>query len=305
MAVLVIGSFMIDLVATVKKLPTTGETVIGSRFDTFFGGKGANQAIAARRLGSETIMSGMLGDDTQGQQFLALLKRENIDTEHIYQCKEPTGRGLITVDQHGNNRIVIIPSANMQYPVKAISKLKPVIQKADVTLVQLEIPMHVTEAIAKSVEASKGILILNPAPAAKLSNKLLKQVDFLTPNETELAFLSKRTIQTRDDAFQAAKTLISQGVKAVVTTLGADGALYVDAQQAFHVSGFSVSVKDTVAAGDAFNGALAHMIEQGNTLKESLLFANAVGALSVQKQGAIPSLPSLEDVAQFLVKQTT
>ncbi|TVP94186.1 MAG: ribokinase [Acholeplasmatales bacterium] len=300
MGVLVIGSFMMDCVTQAPRAPQAGETLIGTAYRTIPGGKGANQAVAARRLGSDVIMAGCLGEDAFGQTFVETFKQEGIDIKHVRFSQTHTGIGSILLEDNGENRIVVIPGANMAYTVADLQSLDEAIKQANVVMMQLEMRLDVVDTASQLCEQHSTPLILNPAPAQALSHKLLARVDYLTPNESELARLVGRShLENLEEKCIAAQTLIALGVRRVIVTLGAEGCLLVDAQQTLHVPGHSVTVVDTVAAGDAFNGALAYGIDRGMPLEKTLALANAVGALTVQKHGAIPSLPTLDAVYSF------
>ncbi len=303
MSVLVIGSFMMDLVTKTKIVPTAGETVVGDSFQTFLGGKGANQAISAKRLGCEVTMCGMLGNDDFGAQFETLFRQEHMDLSYIKKTDCSTGIGSITLDDSGQNRIVIIPGANLEYKVDDLLEAEVLFAKANVVLTQLELQLSVIEKTAELAKKYNKIFILNPAPMQELSDEILCKVDYLTPNETELQALSgKELCNTLPEQIQACESLLAKGVKNVIVTLGDKGCLHVNDNIHQLYPTYKVKVIDTVAAGDAFNGALAHCLDKFMPIDEAIKYANAVGAISVQKRGAIPSLPSAEEVAEFLTR---
>lgn len=299
--ILVIGSFMMDLVVKSPRAPENGETIIGISFSKFPGGKGANQAVAASRLGANVTMVGKVGADPFGEEALETLKNERINIQ--YMLKDPdnsTGVGFVTVEANGNNRIIVVPGANLQYSKHDLVKIKDLIRKAKIIILQLEMDIDMIEqAVAYAYEYDVPV-ILNPAPARELSDQLLSKVTYLTPNETEAEILTGVKIFNNEDAIKAGKILLEKGVKNVVITLGEKGAIIVNSLGATHVSGYQVNAVDTVAAGDSFNGALAVGLIKGMELKEVVKFANAVGALTVTKHGAIPSLPTSKDVENFL-----
>lgn len=301
MGILVIGSFMMDLVVRTERFPHSGETVIGTSFSKFPGGKGANQAVAAARLGADVTMVGKVGSDLFGDEFLETLKNEGINTANILRDTQyPTGVGSITLEKNGNNRIVVVPGANLHYYSSELDSIKSLIQSSDLLIVQLEMDLNMIEqAVAYAVEVQVPV-ILNPAPAQKLGDELLKNVTYLTPNETEVELLTGIKVLTLEDAKNAGKILLEKGVQNVVITLAANGSLVVNQTESFHVPSFKVQPVDTVAAGDAFNGALAVGIVNKKPMREAVEFANAVGALTVTREGAIPSLPSKVEVEHFL-----
>ncbi|WP_274361317.1 ribokinase [Paenibacillus thermotolerans] len=301
MSILVIGSFMMDLVVRTDRAPAAGETLIGESFGRFPGGKGANQAVAAARLGGEVTMAGKVGNDLFGDEFFAVLAENGVGTKHILRDDAAsTGVGSIVVEKSGQNRIIVVPGANLNFTQEETDELEDVIRQADLLMMQLEMDMSVVERAAAIAAKHRVPVILNPAPAAALSDQLLGNVTYLTPNETELALLSGMKVESIDDAKLAALSLLDRGVHNVVVTLAEKGALLCTPNGFQHVEGFPVEPVDTVAAGDSFNGALAVQLVNGVTLAEAVRFANAVGALTVTKQGAIPSLPRLEEVNSFM-----
>jgi ribokinase len=301
MGILVIGSFMTDLVVRTPRAPENGETIIGSNFSRFLGGKGANQAVAAARLGGMVTMAGKVGTDQFGDDFLVALKNENINTQHILRdVQHATGVGFITSEENGDNRIIVVPGANLQYGLDDLVKIKNLIKHSKVLVVQLEMDLNVIEQAVTCAVMYKVPVILNPAPAQTLSDELLNKVTYLTPNETEAEILTGIKVNSLADAKKAGKALLAKGVENIIITLAKEGALIVNQSGTIHVPGYPVEPIDTVAAGDSFNGALAVGILNKKPLQDAVKFANAVGALTVTKEGAIPSLPSLEDVAQFI-----
>lgn len=304
MKILVIGSFMMDLVVRSSRLPETGETIFGSSFSRFPGGKGANQAVAAARLGADVTMVGKVGTDSFGDEFLETMKKESIHSEYILRDEtKATGVGSITVDENGKNRIVVVPGANLAYSTSDLDSIVEVLKSADILVMQLEMDQDVIEKAATLASIYHVPVILNPAPARPLRDELLKKITYLTPNETEAELLTGVKIDSIEDAKLAADSLLNKGVEHVIITLGEKGALVATKFEKSFIPGYSVQAIDTVAAGDSFNGALAVGIAGGQDLFETVKFANAVGALTVTKEGAIPSLPHLQEVQQFLKQQ--
>ena len=301
MGIVVIGSLNMDMVVRTNRAPNAGETLMGQAFALSPGGKGANQAVAAARLGAEVSMIGSVGKDTFGSEMLEIIKQEGIHIEHISVSEtEATGVASIVIEEDGENRIIVVPGANIDLFVEDIQALESIISQAEMIVMQLEMELAMSEH-AIAIAHRHGIpVILNPAPARVLKDEMLGQVSFLTPNETEAGILTGMTVDSLETAEQAARILLQKGVKNVIVTLGAKGALIVNAEGAKSVPGFPVKAIDTVAAGDSFNGALAQQLVLGKTLEEAVSFANAVGALAVGKEGAIPSLPQLSEVEQFL-----
>lgn len=299
--VLVVGSFMMDLIVRAERLPKEGETVIGQEFQRAPGGKGANQAVAAARLGGNVTMIGRVGADLFGEDQLRSLSEAGINTEHIIVDQEaPTGVGSITLDASGNNRIIIVPGANMRCTPDDVDRGEEALESADVILLQLEIPLEVSRYVLKRARALGKPVIFNPAPARELDQEILEHVTILTPNETEAWALSGVEIRSEDDAKEAARRLRERGVGTVVITLGGKGAYFDDGKEARLVPTWPVDVVDTTAAGDAFNGALAVAYAKGMPWSDALRFANATGALTVTRMGAQPSIPTLQEVESFL-----
>ncbi|OME08117.1 ribokinase [Paenibacillus odorifer] len=303
--IVVIGSLNMDMVVRTNRSPDAGETLIGQAFALSPGGKGANQAVAAARLGAEVSMIGRVGKDTFGSEMLEIIRNEGIHIEHISVSEhQATGVASIIIEEDGENRIIVVPGANIELTVEDIQALEAVISQTKIIVLQLEMDLAMSEQ-AIAISHRKGIpVILNPAPARVLKDEMLAQVSYLTPNETEAGILSGMTVDSAETAEQAARILLQKGVQNVIVTLGSKGALIVNAEGAKAVPGFPVKAVDTVAAGDSFNGALAQQLVLGKTLEEAVSFANAVGALAVGKEGAIPSLPQLSEVEQFLKRNS-
>ncbi|WP_236337306.1 ribokinase [Paenibacillus auburnensis] len=301
LGIVIIGSLNMDMVVRTSRAPEAGETLFGQAFALSPGGKGANQAVAAARLGAEVTMIGRVGKDGFGRELLEVMRQEGVHTEYIGQSEtQATGVASIVVDEEGENRIIVVPGANLEMGREDIAALAPVISQAEMVVMQLETDLPMCEQAA-SIAYSNGIpVILNPAPARALNDELLQHVAYLTPNETEAGILAGMAVNSIADAGQAARVLLQKGVENVIVTLGAKGALIVNDAGSLHIPGFPVQAVDTVAAGDSFNGALAYQLTSGKTLAEAVRFANSVGALAVGKHGAIPSLPQLAEVEQFL-----
>lgn len=301
MKIVVIGSFMMDLVVTTSRAPMNGETIIGNSFNRYPGGKGANQAVTASRLGGNTTFIGKVGSDLFGKEAINTLSREKVNIDNLLIDDEnPTGIGSVTLEESGNNRIIIVPGANLTYTIENLQSVKSIIKNAEVIILQLEINLQVVEKAIQYANHCNVPVILNPAPACALSNELLSKVTYLTPNESEAGILTNTSIKTLKDATKAANILIEKGVKNVIMTLGNQGALIVNKEETIHVPGYFAKQVDTVAAGDSFNGALAIGISKKKPLKEIVQYANAVGALTITKNGAIPSLPTKEEVDRFI-----
>ncbi len=303
MGILVIGSFMMDVIVRTPRAPQNGETIIGKNFSQLPGGKGANQAVAAARLGGKVIMAGKVGTDEFGKRALSTLQKENVDIQYMQQDrKHPTGIGFITLEENGNNRIIVVPGANMNFNVHDLDTIKSLIRNAEIIVLQLEMDLEMIEQAVSYAASFEVPVILNPAPAQYLSDSVLRKITYLTPNETEAEILTGVKINSLQDAEEAGRILIEKGVKNVIITLAEKGSLIVTEKEICHIPGYHVDLVDSVAAGDSFNGALAVGITEGKPLQEVVKFANAVGALTVTKEGAIPSLPSYDDVKDFMGK---
>jgi ribokinase len=297
----VVGSCNTDMVARVEQFPKPGQTVIGKSMRTYPGGKGANQCVAAARLGADAEMIGMLGRDAYGAAFTELFKSEGVKTEHMFFTdKEPTSVVQIQINDASENTIVVAPGANFEFTPEHLRAVESVLAKSDIVIAQLELNRAVNSAIIRTCARLGVPLVLNPAPAYKLSDEELGLVYCLTPNETELEILSGLPADTEENIVKAAKKLLASGVGRIVATLGKRGALAADSDGVRIIGGYRVKVVDTVAAGDSFNGALAKCLAEGKPLDDAVRYANAVGALTVTKAGAIPSLPTAAEVEEFL-----
>ena len=296
----VIGSFVMDNVAKMKRFPEAGESIIGNSIELFPGGKGANQCVSIARLGGDVEMIGMLGNDANGEVFRKILNEENIKNDLVFTCEKPTAIAQVQINEDGQNRICVIPSANYEFSVKDVDRIDDVIKNTELIVLQLELLLDVTVEIIRRAHAYGTKILLNPAPAVPLNKDVLGLVDILTPNETELSTLTGLPTDTDEQVISAGKKLLSFGAKTVVATLGSRGALVIDENGAEIVGGYKVKTVDTVAAGDSFNGALAVALLEGKSLKDAVAFANAMGALTVQVKGAIPSLHRRCEVEYFI-----
>ncbi|MGL5329194.1 MAG: ribokinase [Peptostreptococcaceae bacterium] len=298
-SICVIGSLNMDLVVKVDNMPKGGQTVIGGSFKEVPGGKGANQAVAMARLGGKVNMIGKVGKDGFGETLLTALKNDNVNTEYINKENIATGVAMITVDKNAENSIVVAPGANFEVDTNYIDTNIKGIENSDIIVLQLETPLDtINYALKKSKELGK-YTILNPAPAVKLDDEIISNVDLLTPNETELEILSGVEINNEEDILKASKVMIDKGVKELIVTLGSKGSLYINKEKSMFKKAYKVEAIDTTAAGDSYTGALAVSFANGSNVEEAMDFASKVGALSVQKEGAQSSLPTLEDVQNF------
>ncbi len=297
----VIGSLNVDLTVTLPRFHLPGETITGTAFNTYAGGKGGNQAVAAARLGAAVAMVGKLGNDGNGAFYRHTLQGHGVGLSGVLTAPEaPTGVALIEVDAAGENRIALVPGANALVDRAQIDSLGPLLQKHRIFLLQLEIPMDVTVYAADLLGSRGGTLLLDPAPAVPLPEGLYGHVDCLTPNETELALLSGLPAGSPEEAEQAARALLRRGAKAVLAKLGGKGCLYVDGERTLRAPGFQVDVVDTTAAGDSFNAGFAVALAMDWPLEEALRFANAVGALSTTGKGAQAAMPTMAQALAFL-----
>ncbi len=293
--ILVVGSSNIDLVASVDRLPSRGETVLGYRFAQSFGGKGANQAVAAARAGAEVAFLSKLGADANGRLIEQHLAAQGLSRPILLRDAEfPTGVAMILVDHSGENQIAVVPGSNGRLTPADLRQHRELIAGARVLLLQMEIPREtVFEALRLGRECGLTT-ILNPAPAAPLPSDLLRLVDILTPNESEAQVLTGST-----DPAEAAQILTGRGVGTVVVTCGANGAFLTTGNDVTHIPGFLVVTIDSTGAGDAFNGALACAVAEGVPLKSAIERANAAGALATTGRGAQESMPTKDDIEQL------
>ncbi len=303
--IVVIGSSNTDMVIKMERIPKPGETILGGKFNTAAGGKGANQAVAAARAGGDVVFVARVGNDMFGEQAVDGFKKENIDVKNVLtDTTEPSGVALIFVDEKGENSIAVASGANANLSVEDVQNAREEILSANVVLMQLETPIDSIRAAAKIAKEKNVKIILNPAPAQTLDDELLSMLDILTPNETEAELLTGIEVKDLDSAKQAGKILLDKGLKTVIITLGSQGALLVTANETELIEGFKVNPIDTTAAGDTFNGTLATGLAEGKDLKNAIRFANAAGALSVTKLGAQPSAPSYEDIKLLMKKDS-
>ena len=300
MSVLVVGSFITDCIATCKRAPEAGETLVGNTFNTYLGGKGANQAFAAKRMGSETLMVGAVGKDNFGNMFYECLAQEGFDTSVVVSKDNSTGTSLVTVEESGQNRICMVPGANFDYTVEDLLKIEDRIANSDIIVTQCEMQYEIVVELAKLAKKHGKKFILNPAPARHLDDEVLNGVYLITPNETELGIIIDRELVTLEDYIEGAKVLLAKGVQNVIVTLGTVGSLLVNNEGHKLVPAFKVKAIDTVGAGDSFTGSLSAMLDQGRSLLDAMQIATAVAALEVQKCGAIPAMPYRNDVFEFL-----
>ncbi|MBN1125846.1 MAG: ribokinase [Sedimentisphaerales bacterium] len=299
--IVVVGSSNTDMIVKVDRIPRTGETVLGGRFVTAPGGKGANQAVAAARAGADVTFIGRVGNDMFGQEALAGFIRDGIDTRFVYiDESEPSGVASIVVDRNGENSIAVAPGANANLSTRDIMVAQSVFESADIILVQLEIPLETVYTACNEAKQQGIPVLLNPAPAHVLNKNLFSCISILTPNEIEASLLSGIEVTDEPTAEAAAKELAGQGIPIVLITMGSRGVFVHSHEYMGMISSFDVEPVDTTAAGDVFNGALATALAENFSLTEAVRFANAAAAISVTALGAQTSAPTRKVIEDFL-----
>jgi ribokinase len=302
--IIVIGSLNMDLVINTPKLPVMGETVLGGGFMTAPGGKGANQAVAAARLGGEVYMVGCVGDDIFGKELAGNLLSNSVKSNHVYEIKgTPTGAAVIVLYK-GDNFIVLDSGANACLDEEKLKLCEELIDNNAIVILQLEIPI---DTVTKAIELAKrkgAKVLLNPAPAVSLSDDLLSNLDILVLNETECELITGIKIESIDKAKEAVKYIMEKGIPQVVITLGGNGAAYNSGKELIHmpIPNVKIEVVDTTAAGDSFIGAMTVALSNGKNIDEAIKFAGIVASITVSRKGAQTSLPSLKDVDEFCRK---
>jgi ribokinase len=300
----VVGSSMIDLISTVPRLPKLGETLVGSSFHLGYGGKGANQAVMAAKLGAHVTMVNKVGRDVFGEGTLKNYQEQGIDTTHVlFDESRFSGVAPIFVDNNAQNFIVIVPGANLGLSPTDVQRANDVILGSDILICQLEIPVDTTLEAFRIAKTGGVRTILNPAPAAPIPDELLELSDICAPNETETELLTGLPVETLTQAEAAARKLLSRGTKTVILTLGERGALLVDQNTVENIPAVKVEAVDPTGAGDAFIGSLAVYLGEGLSLREAIQRANAVAALSVTRIGTQVSFPQRFDADDFLTRQ--
>ncbi len=299
--IVVIGSSNVDMVIKGERIPKPGETIIGGNFHKAAGGKGANQAVAAARAGSNVTFIASVGDDIFGREAVERFKKDGINVDHIkIDPDHPSGMALILVDDKGENSIAVASGANMSLDEYDLKDAHDCIKDSQVVLMQLETPIRTIEAAATMAEKAGKQIILNPAPAQPLSDNLLRKISILTPNESEAELLSGIKVENEDDAHRAAEVLIQKGVRVVMITMGKRGVLLHTKTESKMIPAFEVTAVDTTAAGDTFNGSLAVAIAEGKSIEDAIKFASAAGAISVTRMGAQPSAPRRNEIESMM-----
>ena len=300
--IVVVGSFIMDLVFRTYRRPNRGETVVGKEFGMFTGGKGYNQAIAASRLGANVTMVGCLGTDMFGDMFISSLQKDGVDINFVFRDPN-TGTGVaspVVYESEGDNSIIIVPRANLTLTPAHIEAASSVIVAADLLMLQLEIPIETSMRAAEIAHAAGVRVMLNPAPFSKLPNNFYKFIDIITPNEIEASQLTGMQVDNIETAKQIGKNIMSLGPKIVVLTLGQRGAYYFNSKEEIQIPAFKVNSVDPTAAGDAFCAGFGVAISQGQNATQAVRMGNAAGGLATTILGAEPSLPKLEQVLALL-----
>jgi ribokinase len=299
--VIVIGSSNRDLTVRLERLPRIGETVSGGEFYTSFGGKGANQAVAAHKAGAEVTFVAKVGRDENGDAMVRHLKESGLSVDRIIRDEQAaSGVALIMVDKDGANMIAVAPGANRNLTEEEIVNNTDAIARAQVLLIQLEISFDAVQRSLAIAREQNVTTILNPAPVRQLPKALLSFIDILTPNEVEAGMLTGATVVNERDAAAAAQRLLDAGVRHVIVTLGEKGSLWVTHGKEQFFPPCRVTPVDSTAAGDAFNGALAYALAEGSSMQDAVRFANAAGAHTVTRKGAQSALPTREEIEQLL-----
>ncbi|MGY0394509.1 ribokinase [Fusobacterium sp. SYSU M8A802] len=296
--IVVVGSINMDLVTICNRVPEGGETLFGEEFFQVPGGKGANQAVAIGKLGTDVTMLGKVGKDSFGKDLIEAMKKSGVKTEHIKEGEKATGIAKIIVEKNGQNRILVVAGANSEVDREYIDEHLDVIRDCDVLVAQLEIPIEtVAYALEKAKEFGK-MTILNPAPARELSEDIIRNSDLIIPNESELALMTGMKTDTHEEIKEAGEKLLNLGVKDLIVTLGSKGSLHLNREVCEFHSAYKVKAVDTTAAGDSFIGGLVRELK-GNNLGEAIEFATKVSAIAVTKKGAQTSIPTIEEVENF------
>jgi ribokinase len=298
--IVVVGSSNTDMIIKLDRIPKPGETRLGGEFVTAAGGKGANQAVAAARAGGAVTFIARVGQDMFGERAVAGLVENGINVDHVQYDQSPSGVALIFVGADGENSIGVAGGANANLSPADVQKAKNAFDAADVVVMQLETPLATVQAAAELADAKGALVILNPAPAQSLPDKLLQKISILTPNESETELLTGVEVDDEASCSRAADILLGKGVETVIITLGSRGAFVASPTLRQLVTGFQVQQVDTTAAGDTFNGALAVALAEGMPMLDAVRFANAAGAVAVTRMGAQPSAPERKEIEELL-----
>lgn len=299
--ILVIGSSNIDLILRLPRFHSPGETILAEDLITAYGGKGANQAIAAKKLGGKVFFLTKLGYDSYGASYRRYLRKMGLPAQGLLQDKIlPTGLALIEIGPKGENRIIVSPGANNNLSPQDLHRHQAIWDKAGFLVIQLEIPLPTVQRALQMAKKKGMVTILNPAPAIKLPQEFLSLVDYIIPNKEEAQIIAGRPIKKKEDLPKIASYLQKMGTKYIIITLGAEGLYCLDQKDEVWLKAFKVKAVDTTAAGDAFIGGFAWALSVGKTLKDALRLASGAGALATTKLGAQPSLPTKEELENFI-----
>ena len=296
--VVVVGSINMDLVTRCKRAPKGGETLFGEEFSQVPGGKGANQAVAIGKLGTNVIMLGKIGKDSFGKDMLVSMEKNGVNIQHIEEGEKATGIAKIIVEESGQNRILVVAGANSEVDKEYVDRHLAAIKESDIVVTQLEIPIETVEYTLKKAKEFGKITILNPAPARELSDEIIKNSDFIIPNESELALITGMAVETEEEIKKAGKKLLDMGVKNLIITLGSKGSLHLNRDKYEFHSAYKVKAIDTTAAGDSFIGGVVRELN-GDNISEAIEFGTKVSAIAVTKKGAQTSIPIIEEVIKF------
>ncbi|WP_040976990.1 ribokinase [Necropsobacter massiliensis] len=300
----VLGSINADHVISVPHFARPGETLSGRDYHIAYGGKGANQAVAAARAGATVNFIGCIGDDAIGRAMKNAFAQDGINTHPIVEIEDVmTGIAMIQVTDSGENSIVIAAGANARLDATTVNTFAQEIISADYLLMQLETPLSAVLKAAELAAANQTKVILNPAPAQPLPDALLSRVNIITPNETEAEILTGIRVVDEQSAVESAQVLHAKGIETVLITLGAKGVYFSQQGEGEMIAGFRVDATDTTAAGDTFNGAFVTALLEGKPIKQAIRFAHAAAAISVTRQGAQPSIPYRDETLAFLARQ--
>jgi ribokinase len=295
-----VGSSNIDLILRIPRFHHPGETILAEDLKTSFGGKGANQAIAAKRLGGKVFFLTKLGHDSYGDSYCRYLRKMGLPAQGLLQDKKlPTGLALIELGPKGENRIIVSPGANASLFPQDLHRNKAIWEKAGFLVMQMEIPIATVKKALQMAKKKGMVTIVNPAPAAKLPQEIYPLIDYLIPNKEEAQIMADRPVKKKEDLPKIADYLHKKGAKYVIITLGGEGVYCLNQKEEIWLEAFKVKVVDTTAAGDAFIGAFAYGLSKGKTLQDALRFASAAGALATTKLGAQPSLPTKKRIREF------
>ena len=295
--IIVIGSSNVDMVVRTSHLPAPGETILGGEFFMNQGGKGANQAVAIKRLGGNLIFMAKLGNDVLGRQSVGYFKKEGIDTRYIALDEDSaSGVALISVDDHAENSIVVASGANMLLNEQDVDKMLEEMCEGDILLMQLEIPLQTVEYAARKAFGKGVKVVLNPAPARSLPKELFRHLYMVTPNRSEAEMLTGIKIANDADVEKVAEEICAMGVKNVIITLGSKGCLIREEGVSYRIDAFKVEPIDTTAAGDTFNGALCVGLSEGMDLKQAAVMASKASSIAVTRMGAQSSIPYREEL---------